>query len=206
MAIELTAGTDRTSAIVWSSDGQQLASGSRDTHLVCLLFFPWLVGGCFKNSRSFAFVVLQRIYDVRAKKPLAADCAAAHDNSKGLVPIFVPRYGVPSVGGEPLCTVGFSKSSGRRFGIFANVLSFTESLSRKRHRKTIEREIALWDQRKLSGGALARVVVDHQPGALTPFYDDGTGVLYLGGKGRLLVRRCALVILLFKSFLSFVIS
>jgi hypothetical protein len=26
-------------------------------------------------------------------------------------------------------------------------------------------------------------VIDHQPGWLTPFYDDGTGVLFLAGKG-----------------------
>ena len=45
----------------------------------------------------------------------------------------------------------------------------------------VEREIALWDQRKLDGGATARVIVDHQSGPLTPFYDDGTGVLYVGG-------------------------
>lgn len=46
--------------------------------------------------------------------------------------------------------------------------------------------MALWDQRALGKGALARVIVDHVSGALKPFYDDGTGVLYLGGKGRVL--------------------
>jgi hypothetical protein len=103
-AIELSGATDRVTAMAWSTDGQQLATGSRDTHL--------------------------RLYDVRAKKAAIADHADAHGNTKGFTPVFVPRYGaVGTTGvrvcllcaidrslrheGEPICTVGLSKASDR---------------------------------------------------------------------------------------------
>ena len=40
-------------------------------------------------------------------------------------------------------------------------------------------------QRKLEA-PLLRTNIDHQAGWLQPYYDSGTGVLFLGGKGRVL--------------------
>jgi len=58
--------------------------------------------------------------------------------------------------GDKLFTVGFTKSS--------------------------EREYALWDSRDLSK-RLATSNVDNASGLLMPFYDEGTRILFLGGKG-----------------------
>lgn len=46
-----------------------------------------------------------------------------------------------------------------------------------------ERVVFLWDERKLEGGPIASSVFDSSPGVLIPFYDVGTGVLFLAGKG-----------------------
>jgi len=58
--------------------------------------------------------------------------------------------------GDRLFSVGFSKSS--------------------------EREFAIWDPRNMSA-KLAGQSVDSASGLLMPFYDEGTRMLYLGGKG-----------------------
>jgi hypothetical protein len=102
-----------------------------------------------------------RIYDVRAQSKPIAERAAAHSGSKGFVATFVPRYdealGTATMSAEPICTVGFGDGACR--------------------------ELALWDQRKLAT-PLLRSTIDHDSGWLQPFYDSGTGVLFLGGKGR----------------------
>jgi WD40 repeat protein len=102
-----------------------------------------------------------RIYDVRAQSKPIAERAAAHSGSKGFVATFVPRYdealGSATMSAEPICTVGFGDGACR--------------------------ELALWDQRKLAT-PLLRSTIDHDSGWLQPFYDSGTGVLFLGGKGR----------------------
>jgi len=48
--------------------------------------------------------------------------------------------------------------------------------------KSSEREYALWDSRDLSK-RLATSNVDNASGLLMPFYDEGTRILFLGGKG-----------------------
>lgn len=45
-----------------------------------------------------------------------------------------------------------------------------------------EREIALWDTRNLVG-AIQRVGIDRQASVLQPTYDEGTGLVFLFGKG-----------------------
>ena len=101
---------------------------------------------------------MMRIFDARS-----GQCAAsveAHSSAKGFALCFVPRYdealGQATMSAEPLCSVGFGRG---------------------------QRELALWDQRKIDT-PLLRSTIDHQSGWLQPFYDVGTGVLFLGGKGR----------------------
>jgi len=48
--------------------------------------------------------------------------------------------------------------------------------------KTSEREYAVWDPKNLKD-PLTRTVVDSASGVLLPFYDNDTGVLFMGGKG-----------------------
>lgn len=48
--------------------------------------------------------------------------------------------------------------------------------------KSSEREIKIWDCRNFSQ-AIASKVIDVASGAVTPLYDDGTGVVYLAGRG-----------------------
>jgi len=48
--------------------------------------------------------------------------------------------------------------------------------------KTSEREYAIWDPKKMSE-PMGRANVDSASGVLLPFYDNDTGVLFLGGKG-----------------------
>jgi hypothetical protein len=102
-----------------------------------------------------------RIYDVRAQSKPIAERVLAHSGSKGFVATFVPRYdealGTATMAAEPICTVGFGDGACR--------------------------ELALWDQRKLAN-PLLRSTIDHGSGWLQAFYDSGTGVLFLGGKGR----------------------
>ncbi|CAK9302765.1 unnamed protein product [Gordionus sp. m RMFG-2023] len=45
-----------------------------------------------------------------------------------------------------------------------------------------ERQIAVWDQRDMKE-PLSLEIVDSSPGALFPFFDQETGILYIGGKG-----------------------
>jgi len=46
-----------------------------------------------------------------------------------------------------------------------------------------ERQIGLWDMRKIGEEALNLLVLDQGTGALFPFYDDGTSLLFVAGKG-----------------------
>jgi len=48
--------------------------------------------------------------------------------------------------------------------------------------KTSEREMSVWDPKDLSK-PLHRIDVDSAAGQLMPFYDNDTGVLFVGGKG-----------------------
>jgi len=48
--------------------------------------------------------------------------------------------------------------------------------------KSSERELKLWDVRQFKQ-ALATKVLDVASGAITPLYDEGTGVVYLAGRG-----------------------
>jgi WD40 repeat protein len=102
-----------------------------------------------------------RLYDVRSQSKPSAERLVAHAGSKGFVASFVPRYddalGAATMPAEPICTVGFGDGACR--------------------------ELALWDQRNLSK-ELLRTTIDHESGWLQMFYDTGTGVLFLGGKGR----------------------
>jgi len=46
-----------------------------------------------------------------------------------------------------------------------------------------KRQLKIWDQRKLEGKPLKTIDIDTASGVLLPFYDAGTKVLYIGGKG-----------------------
>jgi len=48
--------------------------------------------------------------------------------------------------------------------------------------KTSEREMAIWDARNL-GTRITSQTVDSASGLLMPFYDEDTGIVFLGGKG-----------------------
>jgi len=48
--------------------------------------------------------------------------------------------------------------------------------------KTAEREISLWDPRRI-GSPVFNLKLDNSPAAPMPFYDNDTGVLYVGAKG-----------------------
>lgn len=87
----------------------------------------------------------------------------AHDGLRTVKVCFTPGKG-PS--GESLCTVGFTKQSKRQF--------------------------RLWDQRKMDK-FYAQENIDQAAGAILPFFDEETQILFLAGKGDANIRYYELV-------------
>lgn len=94
----------------------------------------------------------------------AAHTVAAHDGQRTMKPVFCPNNGPGN--NEVICTVGFTRQSKRQF--------------------------KLWDQRTLDK-PYASCNIDQSAGALLPFYDEATKLLYLAGKGDANIRYYELV-------------
>lgn len=88
----------------------------------------------------------------------------AHEGQRTMKAVFCPTKGPGN--SEALATVGFTRQSKRQF--------------------------RLWDQRKLDT-FYAQQNIDQSAGALLPFYDDVTNLLFLAGKGDANVRYYELV-------------
>jgi coronin-1B/1C/6 len=88
----------------------------------------------------------------------------AHEGKRTMKVVFCPNNGPGN--NEVVCTVGFTRQSKRQF--------------------------RLWDQRDLSK-PYASQNIDQSAGALLPFYDEATKLLYLAGKGDANIRYYELV-------------
>lgn len=98
------------------------------------------------------------------RKGEAVHTVAAHDGQRTVKPVFCPNNGPGN--NEVICTVGFTRQSKRQF--------------------------KLWDQRNLKE-AYASHNIDQSAGAILPFYDEATKLLYLAGKGDANIRYFELV-------------
>lgn len=93
------------------------------------------------------------------RKGEAVHTIAAHEGQRTMKVVFCPNNGPGN--NEVVCTVGFTRQSKRQF--------------------------KLWDQRDMTK-AYASCNIDQSAGALLPFYDDATNLLYLAGKGDANIR------------------
>lgn len=98
------------------------------------------------------------------RKGAAAHTVLAHDGQRTAKVVFCPNNGPGT--NEVICTVGFTRQAKRQF--------------------------KLWDQRDLSK-AYASCNIDQAAGAILPFFDEATNLLYLAGKGDANIRYYELV-------------
>mmetsp|Transcript_7983 Transcript_7983/g.16025 ORF Transcript_7983/g.16025 Transcript_7983/m.16025 type:complete len:448 (-) Transcript_7983:122-1465(-) len=104
-----------------------------------------------------------RLIDARVGEVVAQH--EAHEGTKTQKITFC--NGFPGAGGEAICTTGFTKQSKRQFKLF--------------------------DMRKLGSGEYASHNIDQGAGVIIPFFDEGTNMLYLCGKGDANIRMVELV-------------
>lgn len=98
------------------------------------------------------------------RKGSAAHTIAAHEGQRTAKVVFCPSNGPGN--NEVVCSVGFTRQSKRQF--------------------------KLWDQRNMDK-PYASCNIDQSAGALLPFYDEATKLLYLAGKGDANIRYYELV-------------
>lgn len=94
----------------------------------------------------------------------ATHTGQAHDGQRTAKVVFCPNNGPGN--NEVVCTVGFTRQSKRQF--------------------------RLWDQRDMSK-PYTHMNVDQSAGALLPFFDEATNLLFLAGKGDANIRYYELV-------------
>lgn len=154
-----------------------LATGSADRTVkiwdieqqaeVCSTEHDELIQGMAWDSRGEILASTCRDKHLRLIDPrtgTAAHKINAHDGQRTMKVEFCPNKGPGN--GEAVCTVGFTRQSKRQF--------------------------RLWDQRSLDKPYCTHNI-DQAAGAILPFYDEATQLLYLAGKGDANVRYFELV-------------
>lgn len=154
-----------------------LATGSADRTVkiwnvneqaeVCSIEHNELLQGIAWNATGELLASTARDQTLRLidpRKGEAIHSIKAHEGKRTMKVVFCPNNGPGN--NEVVCTVGFTRQSKRQF--------------------------RLWDQRDLSK-PYASQNIDQSAGALLPFYDEATKLLYLAGKGDANIRYYELV-------------